>query len=334
MSNTTLGNALQAFFLEYLPKQRALSPHTRQSYRDSLKLLLLHLAGAPADPSGLDFISITPERVITFLDYLETTRHNGAGTRNVRLSAIHSFFRYVGGRFPEHLALTQRILSIPFKRARSREIHYLDLPDIKAILHAVDRSTALGRRDFALLTLLFNTGGRVSEVVGLQACDFRLHAPSHVLLRGKGNKERTCPLWKETTRIIRDFLSEQQIAPTATTYVFRNHRGHPLTRFGAWFMLKKHVASAAKRTPNLRHKRLHPHSVRHSTAIHLLRAGVDLSTIAHWLGHVSVNTTNKYITLDLKSKADALSRMKPVITGKNRGRWRKDTNLIQWLESL
>jgi integrase/recombinase XerD len=334
VNTTTLGNALQAFFMEYLPKQRALSPHTRQSYRDSLKLLLLHQVGAHGDPSGLDFAGITPERVIAFLDYLEATRHNGAGTRNVRLSAIHCFFRYVGGRFPEHLALTQRILSIPFKHAGSREIHYLDLPDLKAILHAVDRSTALGRRDFALLTLLFNTGGRVSEVVGLQACDFRLNAPPHVLLRGKGNKERTCPLWKETARLIRDFLAEQQITPTAASYVFRNHRGHPLTRFGAWFMLKKHVASAAQQTPNLRHKRLHPHSVRHSTAIHLLRSGVDLSTIAHWLGHVSVNTTNKYITLDLKSKADALSRMKPLHPKNNSNRWRKDTDLIQWLESL
>jgi len=334
VNTNNLGNALQAFFMEYLPKQRALSPHTRQSYRDSLKLLLVHVARKSGDPSGLDLADITPERVLAFLEYLETTRHNGATTRNVRLSAIHCFFRYAGSRFPEHLALTQRILGIPFKRAGSREIHYLDLPDIKAVLNAVDRSTALGRRDFALLSLLFNTGARVSEVVELQACDFRLSAPTHVLLRGKGNKERTCPLWKETARLIRDFLAEQQIPPTTTTYVFRNHRGHPLTRFGAWFMLKKHVATAAKGTPSLRHKRLHPHSIRHSTAIHLLRAGVDLSTIAHWLGHVSVNTTNKYITLDLKTKADALSRMKPLVIGNNPRLWRKDTNLIQWLEAL
>ena len=142
-------------------------------------------------------------------------------------------------------------------------------------------------------------------------------------------------MWKETIRLLRDSLAEQHIAPTDPSCVFRNHRGQQLTRFGAWFILKKHVAHATARTPTLRHKRIHPHSVRHSTAIHLLRAGVDLSTIAHWLGHVSVNTTNKYITLDLKTKADALSRAKPLVrTSRKAGRWRKDTNLIQWLEAL
>lgn len=333
--NTTLAVSLQTFFLDYLPKQRALSPHTRQSYRDSLKLLLAYLVGKGGDPSGLEVATLTPERVTTFLEYLETTRHNGAGTRNVRLSAIHCFFRYLGGRHPEHLAHAQRILSIPFKRAASREIHYMDLPEIQAVLKTIDRSTPLGRRDFLLLTLLFNTGGRISEVVGLQACDFRLNAPAHVLLRGKGRKERTCPLWKETIRLLRDSLAEQHIAPTDPSCVFRNHRGHQLTRFGAWFILKNRVAHATIRTPTLRHKRIHPHCVRHSTAIHLLRAGVDLSTIAHWLGHVSVNTTNKYITLDLKTKADALSRAKPLVrTSKKGGRWRKDPNLIQWLEAL
>jgi site-specific recombinase XerD len=311
--NTTLARALQDFFMAYLPRQRALSPHTRQSYRDSLKLLLLHLAGPSGDPCCLELAALTPQRVLAFLDHLETTRHNGAATRNVRLSAIHSFFRFVGGRFPEYLALAQRILSIPFKRTGHREIHYLDLADFRAVLRVIDRSTALGRRDVALLTLLFNTGARIS---------------------GKGGKERTCPLWSETVRLIRELLVEQQLAPTAAGSVFRNHRGQPLTRFGARLILKRHVAAAMTHTPNLRHKRIHPHSVRHSTAIHLLRAGVDLSTIAHWLGHVSVNTTNKYLTLDLKSKADALRRIKPLRAGKHAAAWRKDTNLIRWLESL
>ena len=332
--NTTLARALQDFFMAYLPRQRALSPHTRQSYRDSLKLLLLHLAGPSGDPCGLEVAAFTPQRVLAFLDHLETKRRNGAATRNVRLSAIHSFFRFVGGRFPEHVALAQRILSIPFKRTGHREIHYLDLADFRAVLRVIDQSTALGRRDVALLTLLFNTGARISEIVGLSACDFRLHSPRHVLLRGKGGKERTCPLWSETTRLVRELLVEQQLAPTATSGVFRNHRGQPLTRFGARLILKRHVAAAMTHTPSLRHKRIHPHSVRHSTAIHLLRAGVDLSTIAHWLGHVSVNTTNKYLTLDLKSKADALRRIKPLRAGKHTAVWRNDKNLIRWLESL
>lgn len=330
---TTLARALQDFFLAYLPHQRALSPHTQQSYRDSLKLLLLHAAGSSGDPCSLELTALTPQRVLSFLDHLEATRHNGAATRNVRLSAVHSFFRFVGGRYPEHLALAQRILSIPFKRTSHREIHYLDLADFRAVLRVIDRATPLGRRDFALLTLLFNTGARISEIVGLLACDFRLHSPRHVLLRGKGSKERTCPLWAETAHLIRELLAEQQLAPSAATGLFRNHRGQPLTRFGARLILKRHVAAAMTNTPNLRHKRIHPHSVRHSTAIHLLRAGVDLSTIAHWLGHVSVNTTNKYLTLDLKAKADALRRIKPLRSGRSPA-WRNDTNLIRWLEAL
>ena len=330
---TTLARALQDFFLAYLPHQRALSPHTQQSYRDSLKLLLLHAAGSSGDPCRLELTALTPQRVLSFLDHLEATRHNGAATRNVRLSAVHSFFRFVGGRYPEHLALAQRILSIPFKRTSHREIHYLDLADFRAVLRVIDRATPLGRRDFALLTLLFNTGARISEIVGLLACDFRLHSPRHVLLRGKGSKERTCPLWAETAHLIRELLAEQQLAPSAATGLFRNHRGQPLTRFGARLILKRHVAAAMTNTPNLRHKRIHPHSVRHSTAIHLLRAGVDLSTIAHWLGHVSVNTTNKYLTLDLKAKADALRRIKPLRSGRSPA-WRNDTNLIRWLEAL
>ena len=334
MNTTDVAKALRGFFLDYLPRQRALSPHTRQSYRDSLKLLLLHVAGSSQAVTGLDMAAITPERVIGFLDHLETVRKNCAATRNVRLSAIHCFFRFVGAQFPEHLPLAQRILNIPFKRSSHREIHYLDLPDVKAILRVIDRSTSLGRRDYVLLTTLFNTGGRVSEIVGLQACDFRLTDPMHVLLRGKGRKERTCPLWKETARLVRDHLSEQQIGPATAAWVFRNHRGQSLTRFGVRLILKKHVAAAALSTPNLRHKRLHPHSVRHSTAIHLLRAGVDLSTIAHWLGHVSINTTNKYITLDLKAKSDALNRMAPLNNNGKTPRWRKDPGLISWLTAL
>jgi site-specific recombinase XerD len=321
------------FFLDYLPKQRGLSPHTLESYRDSLKLLLVFLAGR-GDPSRLDVDAVTPERVIAFLDHLESSRKNKESTRNRRLSAIHSFFRYLGAQHPEHLARTQRILSIPLKRCANREIHYLDFPEVQAVLNGIERATADSRRDFALLTLLFNTGGRVSEVIGLQARDLRLSSPAHVLLRGKGRKERTCPIWLETARLLRDLLAEQAIAPHEASGIFRNHRGGPLTRFGVRWILKKHVRHAAAKLPSLGKKRLHPHSVRHSTAIHLLRSGVDLSTIAHWLGHVSVNTTNKYLALDLKAKADALGKAKPLISDSKKGSWHKNPDLLRWLEGL
>jgi site-specific recombinase XerD len=333
--SSSLGSALRDFLTDYLPRQRALSPHTLHSYRDSLKLLLQFLAGKKGNPGRLTMEHLTYERVMAFLLYLETKRSNQVSTRNVRLSAVRSFFRFVGAHYPEHLALAQRILSAPLKRTASREIQHLDLSEIQAVLGGIDRSTRTGRRDHALLTFLFNTGARVSEVVGLQACDRALDPPPSVRLRGKGRKERRCPLWAETAKALRAHLREHQIAPHEPRSVFLNHRGQPLTRFGMRWILHKHVQRAALKVPALRSKRLHPHSVRHSTAIHLLRSGIDLSTIANWLGHVSINTTTKYLTLDLEAKRQALDKSEPVLSGRQRRAFRRpDDHLIDWLESL
>jgi integrase/recombinase XerD len=185
------------------------------------------------------------------------------------------------------------------------------------------------------LSFLFNTGARVSEAVGLQACDLRLAPPASVLLKGKGSKERVCPLWPETARALREYLEAQEIGLGETRTVFHNHRGYPLTRFGVRWILQKHVRQAARHVPSLKSKRLHPHSLRHGTAIHLLRSGVDLSMIAHWLGHASVNTTYKYLSLNLEAKQEALAKAKPIVGHNGKpGRWRTDRNLIKWLESL
>ncbi len=312
-----------------------MSPHTVASYRDSLKLLLQFVAGKKADPSQLAVEQLTVEQVTAFLQHLETERHNAARTRNVHLSAIHSFFRYLGAHYPQHLAQTQRLLSIPFKCTASREIQHLECAEIQAVLRGIDQRVGEGQRDFVLLSLLFNTGARVSEVVGLQACDLRLIPPTSVLLRGKGRKERVCPLWPETVRALRQYLEGRAIGLEEKRSVFCNHRGFPLSRFGIRWILQKHVHQAARHTPTLKKKRLHPHSWRHSTAVHLLRSGVDLSTIAHLLGHASVNTTNKYITLDLEAKREALAKAKPMLARNGQsGRWRSDQNLIKWLESL
>jgi len=332
---STLALALKGFFLDYLPRQRALSPHTLQSYRDSLKLLLQFAAGEKGDPSQLALEELSVEKATAFLQSLETGRHNRVSTRNVRLSAIHSFFRYVAGQHPQHLEQAQRILSIPFKRTGSREIAHLDFEEIQAVIKAVDADVGNGCRDLALLSLMFNTGARVSEIVGLQTGDLRLIAPCTVLLRGKGSKERTCPIWPETAGLLQRLLEWNNVPPSQSAPVFLNDRGARLTRFGARLILNKYVEKAALRRPSLKRKRLHPHSMRHSTALHLLRSGVDLSTIAHWLGHASVNTTNRYLSIDLEAKREALAKAKPLLKGGRRsGKWRHDPDLIDWLKAL
>jgi len=334
-ARSVLSGALHGFFIEYLPRQRAMSPHTLHSYRDSLKLLLRFVAGMKQDPTTLTVEQLTVNQILAFLDHLESGRKNKACTRNVRLTAIHSFFRYLAGLHPEHLEQAHRVLSIPFKRVVTREIQHLDLAEIQAVLRSIDRSTPDGRRDQVLISLLFNTGARVSEIVGLRACDLRLLPPPSVLFQGKGRKERVCPLWPETANLMRKHLEELGIHPDRPETIFRNHWGRALTRFGVRLILRKHVRTAASKMPSLGKKRLHPHSVRHSTALYLLRAGIDLSTVAHWLGHASINTTNKYLAFDLEAKRQALSKTKPLVQPNGKaGAWRHDSKLIAWLEAL
>jgi integrase/recombinase XerD len=332
---STLALALHGFFTDYLPRQRALSPHTLESYRDSLKLLLQFVAGKRGDPSQLTVAWLSAERVTAFLQSLETTRRNAVSTRNVRLSAVHSFFRYLGLQCPEHLEQAQRILSIPFKRTGTRVIEHFDADEIQGVLKEVRLDCGNGGRDLALLSLMFNTGARVSEVVGIHTSDLGLTAPFSVLLRGKGQKERTCPLWPETARLLQRLVEQRGVPPIQSVPLFLNARGARLTRFGVRVILKKYVEKAAERHPALKRKRLHPHSVRHSTAIHLLRSGVDLSTIAHWLGHAHINTASKYLAVDLDAKREALAKTKPLLAGgRPSGKWGKNPNLIAWLEAL
>jgi integrase/recombinase XerD len=331
----TLAVALQGFFTDYLPQQRALSPHTLQSYRDSLKLLLRFAAGKNGDLNRLRVEQLDAAQITAFLCSLETSRRNRVSTRNVRLSAVHSFFRYLGGRCPEYLEQAGRILSVPFKRTGSRQIEHFEADEIQAVMKTVEIDRGNGCRDLALLGLMFNTGARVSEIVGLQTTDLHLIAPYTVLLRGKGQKERTCPIWPETANLLQRLVEHRSVPPDQSVALFLNGRGFRLTRFGVRLILNKYVQKAAQRHPSLKHKRLHPHSVRHSTAVHLLRSGVDLSTIAHWLGHVSVNTTNKYLAIDLDAKREALAKAKPLLKGGRRcGKWSKKRDLIAWLEAL
>lgn len=329
-----LALAIRRFLGDYLPQQRAFSLHTIHSYRDSLKLLLQFVAGSKRRVTDLTVCDLMPEQIIAFLDDLERRRGNHATTRNVRLSAIHSFFDYLGTEWPEHLDQARRVLAITFKRTDHRTIDYMEAGELRTLLEQVDRRTVWGRRDYVLLVLLFNTGARVQELVALRTTDLRLMSPPSVKFFGKGRRERICPLWPETAQLLQQYIADTGLDSSAAQTLFQNHRGAPLTRFGVRLILQRHVAQAIALLPALKHKRIHPHSIRHSTAVHLLKSGVDLSTIAHWLGHASINTTHKYVTIDLEAKRAAIAKAEPVTKSKRLPRWRTDHDLLTWLASL
>jgi len=329
-----LGAVVRDYFTDHLPRLRGISPHTIHSYRDCLVLLLRFLSvRRNCSVAELDLTDLDPPGILAFLSYLEQERKNGAATRNIRLSAIHALFRFVASRNPEHLELTQRVLGIPFKRTPQRAVNYLEYEEIDAILKAIDRTTPKGTRDYALLATMFNTGARVQEIADLRACDLQLTKPFQVRLLGKGRKERYCPLWPQTAAVLRAFSQERDLDLRSDARVFLNHRNQPLTRFGIRYILACCLERTSKDVPNLRKKRLHPHSMRHSTAIALLKSGVALSTISHYLGHASLATTNRYAKVDLEMKRQAIGRVKPV-PRQSRTAWSKNPTILDWLESL
>lgn len=333
---TTLARALRAFFSEHMPLTRGLSPHTVHSYRDAFTLLLRFLEARHGCPVvDLDLVHLTPADLVAFLDHLETKRGNGISTRNARLAAVHSFARFVATRHPEHLETCQRLLAVPIKRARARVVEYLEGQELRAMLDAIDRSSVDGRRDHALLLTLFNTGARVQEMLDVRPADLQLERPFQVRLRGKGRKERLCPLWPQTAEVLRRLVAERQLGEGSTERLFRNRRGEPLTRFGVRYLLRKYARLGHAAVPSLSKKRIHPHTFRHSAAVHLLQAGVDLVSICHWLGHASVETTNRYASVDLETKRAAVTRAGPVVDEAETLRtWRTDESVLSWLEAL
>jgi site-specific recombinase XerD len=329
-----LGAVVRDYFIDHLPRLRGASPHTIHSYRDSLVLLLRFVAARrERSVAELDLTDLTPPEILAFLSHLEGDRGNGVATRNVRLSAIHALFRFVASRNPEHLDVAQQVLGIPFKRAPQRVIDYLEHEEIDAILKAIDYGTRQGIRDYALLATMFNTGARVQEIADLRVSDLQLTKPFQVRLFGKGKKERYCPLWPQTAAVLRTFSKEQNLDLRSEARVFLNHRGEPLTRFGIRYILARCLNRACEGIPNLRKKRLHPHSMRHSTAVALLKSGADLSTISHYLGHASLTTTNRYAKVDLEMKRQAIARVKPV-PRQSRPPWSNRHTTLDWLESL
>lgn len=331
-----LARALRGFFMEHLPCLRGVSPHTVLSYRDSLVLLLRFVGDQHKRPVvSLDFDDLSTSEVIAFLAHLEGVRGNSISTRNVRLAAIHAFFRYAAEAHPDRLEHCQRVLAIPFKRSGKRVIEYLEYEEMEAVLAGISRSTRDGRRDYTLVVTFFNTGGRVQEIVDLRACDLQLIPPFHMRLYGKGRKERICAILPETAQVLKQHCADQHIDLGSDAPLFTSHQGAKLTRFGAYYILAKHFRMAQKTTPSLAKKRLHPHSLRHTTAVHYLKAGVDLSSISQLLGHASINTTNIYAKVDLEMKREAIAKATPLGQAEpGLSSWRRDPTILEWLEAL
>lgn len=332
-----LGLCVEKFFREYLPELRGMSPHTIHSYRDAL-ILFLRFA---SEHSGrrledLDLADFSAEHVGQFLTSLEAERHNGIATRNARLAALHTFARFLASESPEHLAELQRILGVPFKRgARDAPIAYLEAEEVETLLAQIPRATAMGQRDYALFALMFNTGARVQEVLDLTLSDVRTEPPCQVRLHGKGGKVRICPIWASTAAQLQELAQKTPQNEANEGCLFTNRRGGKLTRFGVRYLLKKYIDASAATVNTLQEKRIHPHSLRHTTAIYLLKAGVDFATISQWLGHASLNTTMRYARADLDLKRQALAQVFPdALALPSATDARGDVNIVEWLSRL
>jgi len=299
---------VQDFFLRRLVQQRGASARTVESYRDAFELLFGFIeqrVGKP--PSALQLADLDAPLVLDFLDHLETERRNTTRTRNARLAAIHSFMRYAAVRDPASLPITQRVLAIPAKRFDRPMLGYLTRDQVAAILAAPDRGTWSGHRDAVLLATTYNTGARVSEITALRVRDVLLDRNTAVHLHGKGRKQRVIPLWKNTATELRGWLKRITAEPDAP--VFPNRPGAPLTRSGVRDRLDRAVAVAEQRCPSLHGQHISPHTLRHTTAMHLLQSGTDLAVIALWLGHSSPAVTHQYLEADLAAKEAVLRRL-------------------------
>jgi integrase/recombinase XerD len=323
----------ESFFQGYLRHTRGASTHTIRAYRDALKLFFLFLANQKQKPlADLTLEDIQSDAVLAFLDHVESKRGNSACTRNCRLAAVRSFAQHLLRQDVSRAGQYGRILSIRNKRALRRTAVYLEPEEARAVIAAVDPRCRDGERDHALLLFLYNTGARVSEALALRACDLRLERPRQVRLLGKGQKERICPLWSETASALRRII---QIG-RAEEVLFRNNRGEPLTRDGVAYLLAKYVRLAAQQAPALAKRRVTPHVMRHSCAVALLQAGVDVSVIRDYLGHASVATTSRYITTNLQMKRRVLEAFwkRAGLSPTPSKSWRPSPKLLAFLENL
>lgn len=328
-----VGALLQAFFMDHMYSQKRASPRTVQSYRDTFRLLLEFVRKTTGkQPTALVMSDLDAPSVLKFLDHVEAERHNQVQSRNVRLAAIRSFCRMVALRDPGSVGIATRVLAIPVKRTDKRLVGYLTRPEMDALLAAHDLTEWAGRRDHALLLTLYNTGARVSEMTGLRWQQVQFGIKSFVQSMGKGRKERAVPLWPTTARALQSWFKEMESDQRNGAIAFPNARGKALSRDGVNYLLHECVERAVPKCPSLADKRISPHVFRHSVAMHLLQAGVDITVIALWLGHESIQTTHGYIEADLATKEQVLEKVAPA--GQLAKRFKADDELLRFLATL
>jgi len=333
----SLGQVVFAFFEDHLKIQKGLRPGSIRSYRDTLKLFLVHVATLCRRPvTRLALSDLAFDRVLDFLRTIEEKRGNQPRTRNQRLAALRTFYRYLAVHHPEMLAEAQRVEAIPTKRVRAAKTVYLERDEIDALFQALPRDGDLALRDRTLLMFLYNTGARVQEAADLRNADIDLDEPYRARLHGKGDKWRCCPLWPETVTLLKRLTTVRSAEKTSP--VFLSQQRKPLTRFGIYKIVKRHTATLVCSALGQEHHGLYPHAFRHSSAVHLLEAGVEVNVIRAWLGHVSLDTTNRYAEITLRTKQAAVTACLPPVDSSAECRptagWSKDPDLLKWLDSL
>jgi integrase/recombinase XerD len=328
---SALAPTLEAFFTGRLINEKGASPHTIAAYRDTFRLLLgFAQKRTGKQPCKLEIEDLDAPLIQAFLDHLERDRGNSPRTRNARLAAIHSLFRFAALRHPEHAALIGRVLAVPTKRFDRAIVTYLSKEEADALIDAPDRSRWIGRRDHALLTVATQTGLRVTELTSLRCQDAHLGTGPHVQITGKGRKQRATPLTKQTVAVLREWLTEH--AGQADQSLFPTSRGRALSRDAIALLIAKHATAASRSCPTLKNKKVSPHVLRHTAAMNLLHAGVDSTVIALWLGHESVEATQIYLHADMQIKERALARTTP--PNGTPGRYRPPDTLLAFLEAL
>jgi integrase/recombinase XerD len=334
MASNSLGPLVHAFFIDHLVSVKGLRPASVRSYRDTVRLFLLFVAAdAHSKLSRLALSELTFERVVRFLQHLEVERANRVSTRNQRLAALHCLFEYIATRAPEMLAVCQRVAAIPRKRVAPTETHFLEQDEVEQLMGHLPRTGRLWLRDTALILFLYNTGARVQEVADLRVGHLELGEHPVVRLHGKGDKWRTCPLWQRTATLLKSLIDSLEPATTPTSAVFTSG-GQPLTRFGLYKIVRRLGRDLDDPRTS---RRVTPHVFRHTAAVHLLEAGVEVNVIRGWLGHADLSTTNRYAEINTRTKQAALRAAEPPnSSAASRGIpiWRSDESLLKWLATL
>jgi site-specific recombinase XerD len=339
MLTSTIGPLLHSFIEDHLKMAKGLRPMSIHSYRDVLRLFLAFVAtDLRCKITRLHVQDLTFERVLHFLSYLETERSNRIRTRNHRLAALHTFFEYLATRLPEMLLVAERIAAIPVKRTAPPETKFLLHDEIERLFRQLPVDGTHALRDRALLLFLYNTGARVQEVADLRVANLDLGDSPRVRLHGKGDRWRACPLWEQTAQLLRRLLAEQESASQPQQPVFVSRHDQPLTRFGIYKLVRRHTNWLKSEHGQGAERNVSPHVFRHTTAVHLLESGVEVNVIRGWLGHASLDTTNRYAEITMKMKEAALQTCEPPIQSSEalprKPVWRDDENLLKWLKSL